>query len=107
MNDRPLPFYQDLSVPFSRQPARATVSHGLRDEFWLMSMTVGIKGAYDCIKAFSETDLTEDLEKIDVPTLDRARRRRPDRAHRASAMQSSKIVKDSDPEGLSRGHRTA
>src|ERR1700729_4331128 len=42
---------------------------GARDAFWLMSMTVGIKGAYDCVKAFSETDLTEDLKKIDVPTL--------------------------------------
>jgi non-heme chloroperoxidase len=37
--------------------------------FWLWSMQVGIKGAYDCVKAFSETDLTEDLKKIDVPTL--------------------------------------
>ena len=41
----------------------------MRDEFWLQSMQVGLKGAYDCIKAFSETDLTEDLKKIDVPTL--------------------------------------
>ena len=47
----------------------SNVSQGARDAFWLMSMTVGIKGAYDCVKAFSETDLTEDLKKIDVPTL--------------------------------------
>src|SRR6187397_601829 len=42
---------------------------GVRDAFWLWSMQVGLKGAYDCVKAFSETDLTEDLKRIDVPTL--------------------------------------
>ena len=63
-------FYKDLSEPFygANRPGN-TVSQGLRDSFWLLSMTVGEKGAYDCIKAFSETDLTEDLKKIDVPTL--------------------------------------
>ena len=63
-------FYEDLSAPFygANRPGN-TVSQGLRDSFWLLSMTVGVKGAYDCIKAFSETDLTEDLKKIDVPTL--------------------------------------
>jgi non-heme chloroperoxidase len=45
------------------------VSQGLRDSFWLQGMMCGITAAYDCIKAFSETDLTEDLKKIDVPTL--------------------------------------
>ena len=47
----------------------AKVSQGVRDSFWLQGMQAGFKGAYDCIKAFSETDLTEDLKKIDVPTL--------------------------------------
>jgi len=63
-------FYQDLSEPFygANRPG-ATVSQGIRDSFWLWSMQVGLKGAYDCIKAFSETDLTEDLRRIDVPTL--------------------------------------
>ena len=63
-------FYQDLSVPFygANRPG-ATVSQGVRDSFWLWSMQVGLKGAYDCVKAFSETDLTEDLKRIDVPTL--------------------------------------
>jgi len=63
-------FYKDLSVPFfgANRPG-AEVSQGIRDEFWLWSMTVGLKGAYDCIKAFSETDLTEDLKKIDKPTM--------------------------------------
>ena len=63
-------FYQDLSVPFygANRPG-STVSQGVRDAFWLWSMQVGLKGAYDCVKAFSETDLTEDLQQIDVPTL--------------------------------------
>jgi non-heme chloroperoxidase len=63
-------FYEDLSYPFyGGNRDGSNVSKGVRDAFWLMSMTVGIKGAYDCIKAFSETDLTEDLKRIDVPTL--------------------------------------
>lgn len=63
-------YYKDLSVPFyGANREGSTVSQGTLDEFWLWSMTVGIKGAYDCIKAFSETDTTEDLEKVDVPTL--------------------------------------
>ena len=47
----------------------AKVSQGVRDAFWLQGMLAGLKGAYDCIKAFSETDFTEDLKKFDVPTL--------------------------------------
>ncbi|MEQ8145290.1 alpha/beta hydrolase [Streptomyces sp. OP7] len=63
-------FYKDLSASFyGANREGSTVTQGTRDEFWLWSMTVGIKGAYDCVKAFSETDLTEDLKKIDVPTL--------------------------------------
>jgi non-heme chloroperoxidase len=63
-------FYKDLSEPFygANRPG-AQVSQGIRDAFWLWSMQVGLKGAYDCIKAFSETDLTQDLQRIDVPTL--------------------------------------
>jgi non-heme chloroperoxidase len=63
-------FYKDLSEPFygANRPG-AQVSEGVREAFWLWSMQVGLKGAYDCIKAFSETDLTEDLQRIDVPTL--------------------------------------
>ena len=63
-------YYQDLSAAFygANRPGSA-VSQGLRDWFWLMSMQVGFKAAYDCVKAFSETDFTEDLKKIDVPTL--------------------------------------
>ncbi|MEU9141034.1 alpha/beta hydrolase [Streptomyces sp. NPDC048404] len=63
-------FYQDLSSPFyGANRDGANVSQGLRDAFWLMSMQVGIKGALDCIKAFSETDFTEDLKSIDIPVL--------------------------------------
>ena len=63
-------YYQDLSSPFfgANRPD-SKVSQSLRDTFWLWSMQVGLKGAYDCIKAFSETDLTEELKRIDVPTL--------------------------------------
>ncbi len=63
-------FFKDLSVPFfGANRAGATVSQGVRDTFWLLGMQAGLKPVYDCIKVFSETDLTEDLQKIDVPTL--------------------------------------
>jgi non-heme chloroperoxidase len=63
-------FYKDLSAPFfgANRPG-SKVSRGVRDMFWLWSMTVGLKAAYDCVKAFSETDQTEDLKKFDIPTL--------------------------------------
>jgi non-heme chloroperoxidase len=63
-------FYKDLSAPFfgANRPG-SKVSQGTRDAFWLWSMTVGLKGAFDCIKAFSETDQTEDLKRFDIPTL--------------------------------------
>jgi non-heme chloroperoxidase len=102
-------FYKDLSAPFygANRPG-SQVSQGTRDAFWLWSLQVGIKGSYDCVKAFSETDLTEDLKRFDVPTLI---------AHGdddqivpivAAAEKSSKIVKDATlkvypgaPHGLS------
>ena len=63
-------FYKDLSASFygANRPG-SQVSQGVRDMFWLWSMQVGFKGAFDCIKVFSETDLTEDLKKFDIPTL--------------------------------------
>ena len=63
-------FYKDFALPFfgANRPG-ATVSEGTLDQFWLQSMQAGLKNAYDCIKAFSETDFTEDLKKFDVPTL--------------------------------------
>jgi non-heme chloroperoxidase len=63
-------FYQDLSAPFyGANRAGAEVSQALRDWFWVLSMQVEFKAAYDCVKAFSETDMTEDLKQIDVPVL--------------------------------------
>jgi non-heme chloroperoxidase len=63
-------FYKDLAKPFygANRPG-AEVSQGTLDQFWLWSMQAGLKNAYESIKAFSETDFTEDLKKIDVPTL--------------------------------------
>jgi non-heme chloroperoxidase len=63
-------FFEDLSMPFyGYNKPDAKISQGVRDEFWREGMLVSIKGSYDCIKQFSETDFTEDLKKIDVPTL--------------------------------------
>jgi non-heme chloroperoxidase len=63
-------FWKDFSAPFygANRPG-AKVSQGVRDAFWLQGMQAGLPAAYDCIKAFSETDFTEDLKKFDVPTL--------------------------------------
>jgi non-heme chloroperoxidase len=88
-------FYKDLSAPFygANRPG-SSVSQGARDAFWLMSMQVGLKAAFDCIKAFSETDFTDDLKRIQIPTLV---------AHgdddqivpiQASAPHSSKLLKN-------------
>ena len=63
-------FYQDLAIQFyGANREGANVSQGTLDQFWLWSMQAGLKNAYDSIKAFSETDFTEDLKKFDVPTL--------------------------------------
>jgi len=63
-------FFKDLTMPFYgyNRPG-AKVSEGVRENFWLQGMLGGHKGEYDCIKAFSETDFTEDLKKIDIPVL--------------------------------------
>jgi non-heme chloroperoxidase len=63
-------FFKDLSLPFYgyNRPG-AKVSEGVRESFWLQGMMAGLPAAYLCIKAFSETDQTEDLKQIDVPTL--------------------------------------
>ena len=87
-------FFKDLSAPFYgvNRPG-AKVSPGLRDSFWLQGMLAGHKGAYDCIKAFSETDFTEDLKKFDVPTLILHGDDDQIVPIGASALFSSKIVK--------------
>jgi non-heme chloroperoxidase len=63
-------FWKELAIQFygANRPD-AHVSQGVLDQFWLWSMQAGLKNVYDCIKAFSETDFTADLEEIDVPTL--------------------------------------
>jgi len=63
-------FYRDITLPFYgyNRPG-AKISEGIREHWWLQGMMGGMKAHYDCIKAFSETDFTEDLKKFDVPTL--------------------------------------
>ena len=63
-------FFKDFTLPFygyNRQGAK--VSEGVRESFWLQGMLAGMTGVYDCIKQFSETDFTEDLKKMTIPTL--------------------------------------
>jgi len=63
-------FYRELAIQFyGANREGAQVSQGLLDQFWTWSMQAGLKNAYDCVRAFSETDFTEDLKKFDVPTL--------------------------------------
>ena len=64
-------FFQELAEPFygANRPRVRRFHQGLKHSFWLQGMVSGFKAAYDCIKAFSETDFTEDLKKFDVPTL--------------------------------------
>ena len=63
-------FYKDFAIPFygANRPG-AKISQGTLDAFWLLSMQCGFAAAYECIKAFSESDFTEDLKKFDIPTL--------------------------------------
>ena len=63
-------FFKDLTIPFygtNREGAK--ISQGVRDAFWMQGILGGLKNELDCIKAFSETDFTEDFRKFDVPTL--------------------------------------
>ena len=87
-------FFRDLSAPFygANLPGNK-VSQGLRDSFWLQGMLCGFPAAYYCIKAFSETDCTEDLRKFDIPTLILHGDADQIVPIAASAMISSKIVK--------------
>lgn len=63
-------YFKDLAEPFygANRP-NSNVSQGLKDFFWLQGMQAGFNAVYDCVKAFSETDFTEDLKKFDIPTL--------------------------------------
>ncbi|HET8889788.1 MAG TPA: alpha/beta hydrolase [Candidatus Angelobacter sp.] len=87
-------FFKDLSAPFyGANRTGAIVSQGLRDSFWLQGMLCGHQAAYECIKAFSETDFTEDLKKFNMPTLIIHGDDDQIVPIGASAMLSSKIVK--------------
>ena len=106
-------FFRDLAVPFygfNRPGAKA--SQGLIDSFWLQGMQAGLKGAYDCVKAFSETDFTEDLKGFDVPTLILHGEDDQIVPIGASAMRSSKLVKGATlkvypgtPHGMTATHK--
>jgi len=89
-------FFKDLAMPFygANRPG-AKVSQGVRDTFWLQGMQAGFPAAFDCIKAFSETDFTEDLKRITVPTLILHGDDDQIVPIGASAMLSSKLVKGS------------
>ena len=88
-------FWKELSLAFYgyNRPG-AKISEGVRDSFWLQGMMCGMPAAYFCIKAFSETDLTEDLGKIDVPTLILHGDDDQIVPIGASAMLSSKLIKN-------------
>ena len=87
-------FYMDITLPFYgyNRPG-AKISEGIRQKWWLQGMMGGMKAGYDCIKAFSETDFTEDLKKFDVPTLILHGDDDQIVPIGAAAMQSSKLVK--------------
>ena len=106
-------FYEDLSLPFyGGNREGSTLSQGVRDAFWLMSMQAGLKGAYDNIKAFSETDFSEDLQRFDIPTLIIHGEDDQNVPIANSALKSSKIVPNAElkiypgaPHGLTVTHR--
>jgi len=88
-------FWMDLSLPFySYNRPGAKVSEGVRKSFWLQSMMAGFPASYFCIKAFSETDLTEDLKRFDVPTLVLHGDDDQIVPYADAALLSSKIIKD-------------
>jgi len=87
-------FFKDLTMPFyGYNRPEAKVSEGVRQSFWLQGMMAGMPASYFCIKAFSETDQTEDLKKIDKPTLILHGDDDQIVPIGASAMLSSKLVK--------------
>jgi len=106
-------FFKDLSAPFygANRP-NAKVSEGLRASFWLQGMQAGFKAVYDCIKAFSETDQTEDLKKFYIPTLILHGDDDQIVPIEDSALLSSKIIKNAElkimkgaPHGMCSTHK--
>lgn len=90
-------FWKDLSLMFYgyNRPG-AAISDGVRKSFWLQSMMAGMPASYVCIKAFSETDLTEDLKRFDVPTLILHGSDDQIVPIKASAMRSSALVRNAE-----------
>jgi non-heme chloroperoxidase len=106
-------FWKDLSMPFYgyNRPG-AKISEGVRESFWLQSMMAGMPASYFCVKAFSETDMTGDLKKFDVPTLILHGDDDQIVPIADSAMLSSKLVKNAKltvypgaPHGLATTHK--
>jgi non-heme chloroperoxidase len=106
-------FYRDLAIQFygANRPG-AKVSQGTLDQFWLWSMQAGLKNAYESIKAFSETDFTEDLKKIDVPALVLHGEDDQIVPVKDSAKKSAKLIKDAKeiyypgaPHGITATHQ--
>lgn len=106
-------FFKDLSGPFygANRPG-ANVSQGLRDSFWLQGVQAGFKGVIDCIRAFSETDFTDDLKRFDVPTLVLHGADDQIVPIGASALNTAKLVKGAElkvypglPHGLCSTHK--
>jgi non-heme chloroperoxidase len=106
-------YFKDLSGPFyGANRTGSKVSQGLRDFFWLQGMMAGFNGAYDCVKAFSETDFTEDLAKFNIPTLILHGEDDQIVPIDDSALLSSKMIKDSQlkiykgaPHGMCSTHK--
>ena len=106
-------FYKDLAIMFyGANRSGAKVSQGTLDQFWLWSMQAGLKNAYDSIKAFSETDFTEDLKKFDVPTLVMHGEDDQIVPVKDSAKKSARLIKGSEeiyypgrPHGLTATHQ--
>ncbi len=106
-------FFKDLTTPFygANRPG-VKVSQGVRDAFWFQGMQGGLKNELDCIEAFSETDFTEDLEKFDVPTLIIHGDDDQIVPIEASALRTSKLIKDATlkiyagaPHGIADTHK--
>jgi len=106
-------YYKDFAVMFygANRPG-AQVSQGILDQFWLWSMQAGLKNAYESIKAFSETDFTEDLKKFDVPTLVMHGEDDQVVPVKDSAKKSAKLIKGAEeiyypgrPHGLTATHQ--
>jgi non-heme chloroperoxidase len=112
INDR-AQFYRDFAFQFyGANRAGAKVSQGVLDQFWTWSMQAGLLNAYECIKAFSETDFTDDLKRFDVPTLVLHGEDDQIVPVKDSAMKSARLIKDAQdiyypgaPHGITATHQ--